>query len=530
MEPGVGDCHPLVSRMVPGWCEAVPHPPLQSTRMNATATAHVHTHIQLDLREIPDGMVDQLRGHLTVPNPERQQAVKSGRGADSIPALVQVYRQEGHHLLIPRGAVQLVKQSAAANGVTLQWSSSVVSRSVRRVPLTDLGLTLRDYQRDAVESLVRGVQGYVKAPCGSGKTVIGASALVHTGEPGIVLVHTHDLLRQWVDLFRSWEIPVRELSGRERELDPLRIRHGEAEVVVATVQSVHRLGAKVDPLLQSAGVVILDEAHHAPAGTFREVLERCPARYRWGLTATPHREDGWGVLLPMVLGPERWRISMGELVDLGFLLLPQVYSMESGTHLEPSQFTIRGRVNMARAVNALCADQDRTALLVEVVRHLADQGRTILVLVPRVQYAQDLAGTLRSLGVAAMPVTGSTGAGLRGQRIRGVREGSIQVMVATQLADEGLDVPNLDAVVVASTGRAAGRAVQRIGRVMRTAPGKVTPVVVDVADPTPFSSQWRARARAYFQELGVVVPGPQPWDRIRDQLGDPGENRVATGG
>ena len=482
------------------------------------STVHVHTHLRLDLREVPPGMVEALQGHLTVRNPERDAASRGGRSVESIPALVQLYRVQGRHLLVPRGAVELVKSVARGHGVRLRWESAVVSRSVRRVPFTDLGLSLRDYQEAAVGSLVRGVQGYAKAPCGSGKTVIGASALVHTGEPGVVLVHTTDLLDQWVDLFRRWEVPVRSLSGRGRSLDPLQVRDGEPEVLVATVQSLHRHGDRASALFQSAGAVVLDEAHHAPAGTFREVLERFPARYRWGLTATPHREDGWGFLLPLVLGPERWGISMGELVDRGFLLLPEVLSLDSQVRLEQSQFMVRGRVNMARAVNHLCAHPGRQGLLLEVVSLLAELGHTILVLVPRVQYAQNMATALRALGIVAMAVTGSTGSTLRGQRIRAVREGSVQVMVATQLADEGLDVPNLTAVVVASTGRAAGRAVQRIGRVMRVAPGKGTPVVVDVADPTPFTSQWRARARAYLQELGVVVPPPGPWAEVRDRL------------
>lgn len=480
--------------------------------------AVVHTHIELGLNEVPPTMLVQLRGLFTVQNPEREAAMRAGRSTAQIPALVPVYRMTKDSIFLPRGAVGVVKRVARAHGVKLRWVSHVVSRSVRKVPLCDLGLTLRDYQVDAVNALTRGVQGYIKAPCGSGKTVIGSSAMVHVGEPGLVLVHTHDLLRQWTGLLRSWEVPVRSLSGQDRDLEPARVRNGEAEIVVATVQSLNRLGPKVDPLLQSVGAVILDEAHHAPAGTFREVLNRCPARYRWGLTATPDREDGWDVLLPYVLGPERWKISMRELVGLGHLLLPDVFALRSDTHLQQEQFTVRGRINMARAVNSLCDDKRRTRLLVQVIRDLASKGRTILVLVPRVQYAKDLAAIVRALGITAMPVTGNTGSGLREQRIRGVREGSIQVMVATQLADEGLDVPNLDAVVVASTGRAAGRAVQRIGRVMRTSPNKRTPVVVDVVDPTPFVSQWNARARAYFRELGIVVPSPAKWETILQQI------------
>lgn len=82
----------------------------------------------------------------------------------------------------------------------------------------------------------------------------------------------------------------------------------------------------------------------------------------------------------------------------------------------------------------------------------------------------------------------------------------------------GLDVPGLDALVVASTGRAAGRAVQRLGRVMRVAEGKAQPLVVDVVDPTPFGGQAAARARAYLQQLGLAAPPvitrSELWDHL----------------
>ena len=112
--------------------------------------------------------------------------------------------------------------------------------------------------------------------------------------------------------------------------------------------------------------------------------------------------------------------------------------------------------------------------------------------------------------MAAAAATSGTPKAQRAQQLRQLRERRLAVLVATQLADEGLDVPALDCVVVASTGRAAGRAVQRIGRVMRCAPGKGQPIVVDVVDGTPFRGQWRARQEAYQQALGVVAPHPVP--------------------
>ena len=401
MGQGRGDLSVGV-RLVSGLVCLLPSLPLHGETMRATV--RVNTHLVLDLQEVPSGMVDQLRGHLTVPNPEREAAQKAGRSVEDVPALVQVYEVDGWDFRMPRGAVHLVKQVAQSHGVALRWVSEVVSRSVRRVPLDHLGLN-KDYQRR--QSPCPWGPRVCRAPCRR-KTVIGASA-GPLREPGIVLVHTHDLLRQWVDLFRSWEVPVRSLSGEDRDLEPLRMRHGDPEVLVGTVQSLHRLGDRAAPLLQSCGAVILDEAHHAPAGTFRDVLQNIPARYRWGLTATPHRADGWDVLLPLVLGPERWSTSMAELVDLGHLLLPDVYSLDSQVSLDSTKWIHRGRVNMARAVNALCAHPGRTELLTEVVHHLALDGRTILVLVPRVQYAQDLADRFRGLRITAMLLTGSTG-------------------------------------------------------------------------------------------------------------------------
>jgi superfamily II DNA or RNA helicase len=170
--------------------------------------------------------------------------------------------------------------------------------------------------------------------------------------------------------------------------------------------------------------------------------------------------------------------------------------------------TSKGQVVIARALQQLVDDPERHELLLQLATIAASVGRTTLLLVPRVEQAQQLAAHLRARGVSAADATSATGKEARASQLRQLRARQLQVLVATQLADEGLDVPVLDCVIVASTGRAAGRAVQRIGRVMRTADGKAQPVVVDVVDPTPFRGQWRAREQAYRDALGLQVPAP----------------------
>lgn len=466
------------------------------------------------LRIAESGMCPKLRSdleqQLTRANPDRMKAEQSGHSVKGIPAMIHLWWVENGYFCMPRGSIELLRNRAVRNGISLMWDSRVVKRSERVVPFEDLELKLRDYQQQAVTVMIKKRQGYVRAPCGAGKTVIGASAIVVSGEPAVVIVHTHDLLMQWVRLFRSWDYPVRVISGGMlRGLrTPLRVRNGVPEIAVATVQTLHNAGQKADTLLGSCGAILLDEAHHAPASTFSAVIQKCPARYRWGVSATPNREDGWGFALNLVFGSEIFGIGMQELVANGFLMKPTVIRVNSGSSIDLESNTVRGQMQIARCINDLSEDEGRNTLLVKMSWLLAMRGRTVLLLVPRVDQAHTLAAKISKGFVTAIAVTSKVSKGLRQQRIEQVRNGQIQVLVATQLADEGLDIPNLDALIVASTGRAAGRAIQRLGRVMRVSEGKNKPLVIDVVDPVPFNGQASARAMTYMRELSIVAPEP----------------------
>lgn len=485
-----------------------------------TNAAHVSATLALHTEGLPLRFLQAVQALVTVPNPEREQMSRAGISVAHLPALLPLWEQRGDWLHVPRGAVKLVRQQAALHGADLGWSSDVVSRAVRRVALDDLPVQLRPYQRDAVEAMLFGVQGHVVAPCGAGKTVIACSALVACGEPGLVLVHTHDLLEQWARLLRSWGCRVRVVAGGSARLAPLGwAPDGRPEVAVAMVQTLARVGAAAHAMLTSAGAVVLDECHHAPAFTFRALLDRVPARHRWGVTATPERGDGLRVMLELALGEQLYEVTTQQLLAGGYLMQPAILPVFSAARIDlQACTTARGQLVIGRAVQQLVDDPERHELLLQLATVAARAGRTTLLLVPRVEQAQQLAAHLRARDVAAADATSATHKDARAGQLRQLRARQLQVLVATQLADEGLDVPVLDCVIVASTGRAAGRAVQRIGRVMRTADGKAQPVVVDVVDPTPFRGQWRAREQAYREALGIDAPPPVPRAHAVDAL------------
>ena len=464
----------------------------------------VGSYLHLAGRDVPVAMLEELRARLSRTNPERIQRDKLGLSMYDVPAQVTLIKEYGTELLLPRGSLAILRAAARDHSVKLEFVSGVTKNSVGVRSLDQLPIKLRDYQCAAVQLLLTRVQGYVTLPCGGGKTVIGCAAMVTSGEACLILVHSNDLRDQWAKTLQDlYNVRATIIKG---PFQPLQA----GEIAIGMVQGLHRAGKHAKALYDSVGVVLLDECHHCPATTFLEIIEQIPARHRWGLTATPDRPDGWGFLLPMVIGPEVYRLSTQELLEKGHLVQPVVVPIRTGINLNLDAMTIKGRLNMGRCVSALCSNDIRNKLLVDLCEMGANNGRVVMLLVPRVKMAHSIANRLQALDIDAAPITGHVAKQIRASRLRALRSGTIQVIVATQLADEGLDIPTLDMLVIASTGRAAGRAVQRIGRIMRPSKGKPVPIVVEVIDGGPFASQWRARERAYMESAGITIPRPVP--------------------
>ena len=461
-------------------------PMLTETAQQIEVEVVVASELELRVRDVPVPMLQALRAALTFDNPAHAQRTAFDVSTVDVPARVSLARHDRESLFVPRGALSLLRSIARRSNVSLRFTNRTKTARANSCSLDDLPVSLRPYQRDAAEAMLRRVQGYVRLPCGAGKTVL-------------VVVHTIDLAQQWSSTFSK-------LYGRRVRATPSLRPLEPGEIAVVMVQALHSAGRRARPLLASAGCVLLDECHHAPASTFRAVFEHCAARLRWGLTATPDRADGWSFALPLVLGPELYGLATADLLALGHLVEPMICAVHTRVAIDFDEHTNRsGRLNMGSAVSALCEDDQRTTLLLDLAELAARHERSVLLLVPRKALAHSLASSLCERGVAAVALTSAVPKTQREGALQALRERRVQVAVATQLADEGLDVPVLDTLINASTGRAAGRAVQRVGRVLRQAADKRPPIVVEIVDPGPFRSQWKSRREAYRSELAIDV-------------------------
>ena len=467
--------------------------------------------VRVELSSLPSAVVAELEGLLTFANPEYAETQRQGRRVQDVPQRLYYARRDRQFLVLPRGASTTLRSVVVKHGGLVKTLPEVVylppeEGAPDHLPADALEVQGRPYQVEAENKLLTRLQGYVVLPCGGGKTTLGVRAMLRSRQPGLVLVHTQDLADQWAaTMLRIGRDPRRVRvvgAGRGSNLRPLK----DYELAVATVQTLVRAGDRADALLRSVGVLLVDEAHHVPSATMQSVVSRCPARYRWGLTATPRRPDGLDFILPLLFGPQLYALTASDLVQKGYLVLPRVLPVLTGWAPVPNVHYQRdGRLDYSAAMEGLSLDDARNDLVVRLVKQATDEGRTSLVLVQRIDHARILYRALSRLGVEVAEATGEVDKDSRAARIRALRQGRVSCLVATQLADEGLDVPTLDLLVLAAPSKAQGRAVQRVGRLMRPSEGKGIPVVVDLVDAGPLRAQWRSRSEAYQREVGAIM-------------------------
>jgi superfamily II DNA or RNA helicase len=412
---------------------------------------------------------------LRLPNPAHLAWLKHGKGPEPPREVHPLHRQDGGPW---NGGAIVPRYAPGAEGADRMTAPEAE-------PLSFEG-ELRPYQLEAVDAATGAGHGVVVAPTGAGKTVIGCAILARHATPALVLVHSRDLADQWVER-------IERFCGVRAELLGYGKRPSEgARVVVASLQTLARWSWwDLHQWGERFGVVIQDEAHHAPARTYLGVLAGLRGRYRYGLTATPEREDGLTPWMLWTLGSVVYQVDAARLEQAGAVLRPTIRTWRA------PDVPVNGMESHERD-RALADDELRNEGLALQCRILCERGHVVLVLVRLVEHARNLSELLCGAGLDAAAMVGAMRSKERAEVLERMRDGSVQVVVATSLADEGLDAPRLSAVVLAAPTKNIGRTLQRIGRVLRPCEGAPAPVVVDVVDSFgPFQGYARQRQTVY---------------------------------
>ncbi|MBF0626298.1 MAG: DEAD/DEAH box helicase [Magnetococcales bacterium] len=439
---------------------------------------------------IPVSLMREVRRDLTFPNPERLRLLRAGQDVRHLQQTIQVWKElPGGGIEIPRGYGRRLHGLAADLGIPIRWEDRR-AEAAGPFPQRLSGVTLRGYQSRAVEQAMVVTQGVVVSPTGSGKTITALEIIRRRGQKALVLVHNRALAKQWRQV-------IRERLGMEAGIV------GDGEWVVGhqvTVAMIQTLASRMDAAQRLGGffgLVLVDECHHTPAVTFATVIGQFRAKWRYGFTATPNRNDGLAAMIHRLLGDVVAEVAAAEVLSAGGIVPVMVEVARTEIAFEAISSRRHGWTHF---VAALAADAERNRRIAAIVAGVAGAGRKVLVLTDRVGHAEALAALIPGAVLAHGQI--------KGREAVMARMAEAAVTVGTKgLLGEGLDCAVWSCLVMASPMSGETPVRQAVGRIVRPAPGKRDAVVIDVVDDHPFAYGAFRKRRAIYNQNRWLVRG-----------------------
>jgi len=362
---------------------------------------------------------------------------------------------------------------------------------------------VRKYQIDSIRAWVDDINvtgnGVIKAPTGSGKSVIAILSALEMlkNKPNtkiVYAVNSTTLLKQFQNFAKKEDLPFLLVSGEVDEL-----KNGQKSDLIALSVSYYysqkkqKKHEKLKELISNADLIIIDEAHHTPASMLKSLLMDSPNSIRLGLSATPLREDGRELEILGLLGKISYSIDYTELVKNNYLV-PLEYIQYETVPSKVIKEEIRN-IDVIKSYDSFAKTYSRLLRLFEnspytnkqIIAKIKEINKyPALVIVRRIAIAKKLSELMNENGIIADWVSSKSTLEERMEKIEALKNGKLQVLISTSLADEGLDIPNLSLVVLLTQGKSRIKLVQRIGRVMRPSQNKQKGYVLDIVYPYEF--------------------------------------------
>lgn len=473
----------------------------------------------LEIQGASPELKSYLQELLTLTNPVWIEAKAFGRFTGNIPQYIRQFEFEDNRMIVPRGLLEHL-----VNDLNLEWELTD-ERADPKAPWGEGNVLLRpDDQETAVQQLMSHDNGFLSAPAGSGKTVMGLEMCRRLGLRALWLVHQENLKKQAI------EEAVEHLGLKEEDIG---ILHGKKWKIgeCLTVGMIPTLKRRdLSDIVNQFGTVVVDEAHHAPSKTFLDVVTQFNPQYLFGLTATAYRRDKLDVVMFNAIGPKIAEIEHADLFEEDHLMIPSIRVRHTGWDPENSN-TMEYNDFMEAMVTA---PQRNQMIVRDVVQEAKKPGTIAIVLVERTKHAEVLTKLIKEEGIRCDFVVGSvdvesdTPVQWRGKKkprkkkrpipkkvreriISEFKNGEIQVLVATyDLLMEGFNYRPLNRLFLASPIKWKGNVVQALGRIQRTEEGKTDAIAYDYVDEKVgmFSRQFESRLFRVYEKMGMKVTHP----------------------
>ena len=344
-------------------------------------------------------------------------------------------------------------------------------------------LDLRPYQQEALQSIQSFIgngitRQLVVLPTGAGKTIIFTHLPQHLDNslPMLILAHREELLTQAKDKL-EWSNPQLTVEIEQAE------NHAttNADVVVASVPTLGRDGSERISRFPKNHfrTIVIDEAHHAAAPTYRRILDYFENDFTLGVTATPQRSDN--TRLTDVFDEIVYYKTIVDLIEEGWLSRIVGYRIQTDTDI--SEVQSREGDYVASQLQDTVNTPERNAIIVASYMEICGDAKAI-AFCAGVEHANDLALSFQQASINAEVIVGTTPSEQRQEILDRFHTGQTRVLVNVGVLTEGFDEPSVEAIILARPTRSTLLYTQIVGRGTRLFEGKEHCKVLDFADTT----------------------------------------------
>ena len=439
------------------------------------------------------------KDNLRFPNPEYEKKQRMGFWVGRTPKNIELFERDGNKLILPFGVCRQLMPMLRGTPVFTDF------RQNNHVPYGGENVPLYDYQKEAVVKMIEAKYGILKSKPGSGKTQMGIALIKAFRHRALWLCHTADLLNQSKERAMRYMDP--EVIGT--------ITEGKVNVGVgvtfATVQTMANL--ELTKYRDYWDVVIVDECHRCSASAttftrYEKVLNHLSARHKYGLSATPERSDGLIKATFALLGEVSYEVPDSAVADrtMGVKIRP----VETDFEIDDDCLNDDGTINYVKLIEALTTDSRRNFLIANKL--VENRNHSCLILSDRLSQLREIIELLpidmtANCAYIDGKMQSKKAKAEREQAIEDMRTGKKKYLFASySLSKEGLDIPRLDRLFLASPAKFSAVITQAVGRIQRTFEGKETPIVYDFVDKhVGFCERaFRERKKSY-RKIGAEI-------------------------
>jgi superfamily II DNA or RNA helicase len=417
---------------------------------------------------LPQKLMSNIIRLAAFQNPEFYRAQAMRMPIYNLPRVINLSSETDEYLAIPRGCFEDLSKLVSTLGILL------IQKDLR-FPGAPINASF--IGKLSIEQLLAGTamlkhdNGILSATTAFGKTVVAIWMIAQKQTNTLVIVHRRQLMNQWVERLKCFlkDPEIGQIGGG--------IDKRTSKIDVAIIQSLTHKHA-VNELVKDYGMVIVDECHHISAFSFEQVLKSARAKYVYGLTATPIRQDGHHPIVYMQCGPIRYRIDAKSQVLQRSFTHKVVTRQTDFSMIEHGE---EAEIKITDIYQALVEDSRRNDLILDDIIAAIVAGKSPLVLTERTAHVEFFAQKLAGFSKHVIALRGGMG---RKQlkavmdKLHSIPDEDERVIIATgKYIGEGFDDSRLDTLFLTMPISWKGVLQQYAGRLHRAHDNKTEVVI-----------------------------------------------------